>query len=643
MRRSVCFCEPKSALAGEIATRNFVYTPANLLPKGARLKFDFLSKGREIDWQIPQTNLKTKSNLIWMELPNNKELGAKEVTAPKQKVPQFEFILPIDVKPGEQITICLGSPDPKQSDKKGNQGQTFIQRRRTFNLYIDPKGKGNYKETESFQLDIRGNVLASIRCVVTSIVNKNQRFDVIVRFEDAYGNLSGNAPEGTLIEFSYEQLRENINWKLFVPETGFIALPNLYFNEIGIYKIQLKNLMTNDTFYSSPIKCFADHANQLYWGLFHGESVLYDAGKNIESCLRYNRDDKALQFYSTSSFESEDETPSDLWKMITSQISEFNEEDRFTTYLGMQWCGAAESEGLRQIIYLKDNKPILRKNESKSNNLKKIYKSHQPKDLISIPSFTMANQCVYNFENFTPEYEHVVEIYNAWGSSECLSSEGNTKPIYSKSKKGFNEKKEGSIRAALNNNYRFGFVAGGLDDRGIFSKLYDTDQVQYTPGLTAVLSPNHSRDSIIQALMNHSCYATTGARMIIGLNIAEKPMGTKLDIQNKPGLSFNRHITGYAIGTTQIKEITIFRNGKEYKTFKPEADFFEFTMDDSDLLEKLLLKANNGNPECVYYYMRVIQEDEHIAWTSPIWVDVTPSENVIAVISKKTKPKMKSR
>ena len=36
------------------------------------------------------------------------------------------------------------------------------------------------------------------------MVTKNQRFDVIVRFEDAFGNLTGNAPEGTLIEFSYE-------------------------------------------------------------------------------------------------------------------------------------------------------------------------------------------------------------------------------------------------------------------------------------------------------------------------------------------------------------------------------------------------------------------------------------------------------
>ena len=95
---------------------------------------------------------------------------------------------------------------------------------------------------------MRGNILKTLKIVAPSLVARNKRFDVIVRFEDIYGNLTSNAPEGTLIDFSYENLRENLNWKLFVPETGFIALPNLYFNEAGLYKIQLRNLKTGEVF-----------------------------------------------------------------------------------------------------------------------------------------------------------------------------------------------------------------------------------------------------------------------------------------------------------------------------------------------------------------------------------------------------------
>ncbi|NRA90220.1 MAG: DUF3604 domain-containing protein [Simkaniaceae bacterium] len=619
MRRSISYADPKTALAGETKTWKFIYTPANDLPKGARLKFDLSSKGRDFDWEIPQTNLKSKKNLIWMEIPSKKSFAGVEVPTPENSLPQFEFTLPGEVKAGEEISIFMGTPEADGQVKKGNRAQFHTVRRRPFNLYIDSKGKGEYKETETFHVDVKGNELSSIRIIAPSVVNKNQRFDVTVRFEDEFGNLTGNAKEGTLIEFSYERLRENISWKLFVPETGFINLPNLYFNEPGIYKIQLKNLSTGEVFTSSPIKCFSDTDKQLYWGIFHGETILYDAGENIESCLRYVRDEKAYQFYSSSSFESEEETPSDVWKGIGSHISEFNEDDRFSTFLGMQWAG---DEGLRHIIYLKDSKPILRKKESKANHLKKIYKSHTPKDFISIPMFTMGSETTYNFESFAPEYEKAVEIYNAWGSSECTAAEGNPRPISSKGRKGIKEKADGSIRKALNKNYRFGFVAGGLDDRGVFKELFDVDQFQYSPGLTAVLATNHSRDGIVQALGKKSCYATTGPRIVAGIEIAGSAMGSELNTKAKPGLAYNRHITGYAVGLDNIKEVLIIRNGKVFHTFNPKDDTFEFAFDDDEPLEKAALKGGGEAPPFVYYYMRVEQNDGHLAWTSPIWIDL---------------------
>ena len=106
-----------------------------------------------------------------------------------------------------------------------------------------------------------------IRIITPSFVTKNKRFDVVVRFEDEFGNLTNETAENTLIELTYEYLRENLNWKLFIPETGFIALPNLYFNEAGVYTIQLKNLSTGEVFRSAPIKCFAEAHDYLFWGL----------------------------------------------------------------------------------------------------------------------------------------------------------------------------------------------------------------------------------------------------------------------------------------------------------------------------------------------------------------------------------------
>ncbi len=639
MRRSICYCEPNLALAGDVSTWKFSYTTASSLPKGTRLKFDLLSRGRDVDWECPEINPKEKKNLIWAELPDGKPIYAKLVELPESISPSFEFTLPAEVKAGDALSIFMGCPDKSKDDskKKGNRAQTHIQRRRPFYLYIDPKGKGDYKEPEIFTLDVRGNVLKNIRIIAPSMVSKNKRFDVVIRFEDIFGNLSSNAPEGTLVELSYEHLRENLNWKLFVPETGFINVPNLYFNEPGVYKIQLRNLQSGDQFYSAPIKCFSDNDKSLFWGLLHGESERVDSQENIETCLRHFRDEKNAQFYGTSSFESAEETSNEIWKSISTQVTEFNEDYRFITYLGFQWFGETPEEGLRQIIYAKDNKPILRKKDSKSNGLKKIYKSHNPKELISIPSFTMAKGFETNFTDFTPEFERVVEIYNAWGSSECTEKEGNPRPIRSEDKKGIFESEKGSIRKALNANCRFGFVAGGLDDRGIYGDFYESEQVQYSPGLTGIIAIEQTREALFHALYNRCCFATTGDRIILGFSIAGAFMGSEINTKTKPGLTFNRHITGYVAGTSPIKEICFIRNGITYHKIHPNTMEFEFAIDDSEHLSKIAFKAVEERPAFVYYYIRVEQENGHIAWGSPIWIDLTEVSSAQPTPVKKAK------
>lgn len=620
MKRSICITEPPSCLAYECRTFKFLYTPATNLPKGARLRFDINSRGRPSDWEAPQTNLKTKQNLIWAELTEGKQIAAKEVEKPAQETtPFYEFILPSELKAGETFTIFMGSP--LKEANSGNCSQKMVQRRRSFNLFIDPKGKTDFKEHEVFNIDVRGNKLTQIRVLSPSLVARNKRFDVIVRFEDEFGNLTNNAPEGTLIELSYENLRENLNWKLFVPETGFINLPNLYFNEPNVYKIQLKNLKTGETFFSAPIKCLPESEVSLYWGLLHGESEKFDATENIEPCLRHLRDEKGLQFYASSPFESAEETPADAWKLISQHLSEFNEDSRFTTFLGFQFVGEGKEEGVCQILYAKEGKPILRKKDAKTNSLKKLYKSVSSKDLIAIPSFTMAKGFETDFSAFDPEFERVVEIYNAWGSSECLAKEGNLKPIHASSKSGVAESELGSVVNALRKNCRFGFVAGGLDDRGIYSGLYDSNQTQYTPGLTAILAASQTREALFEALKKRSCYATTGARIILGFAIAGASMGSELSVKSKPGLALNRHISGYVAGTTPVKEVTILRNGTPLKTLHPKDYHFDFTYDDMEDLSKSLLPSLGDRPPFVFYYLRVVQEDGHIAWSSPIWID----------------------
>ena len=642
MRRSICYCEPNHALAGEVNTWKFIYTTATALPKGTLLKFDVASDGRAIDWELPDASPKASGNSIYALMENGKTLPAKEIET--KEIPQYEFTLPAKLSTGESIAIIMGAPKGKKTtEKTGNAAQCMAQRRRTFQLAIDTTGKGHYDEPEIFSMDIRGNVLSNIRIITPSVITRNKRFDVTVRFEDEFGNLTNNTNEETLIELSYEHQRENLNWKLFVPETGFITLPNLYFNEEGVYTIHLKNSVTGETFKAPPIKCFNEAMPQILWGLLHGESERFDSAENIESCLRYFRDDRSLNFYSTSHFENNEETPADVWKLAIQNIAEFDEVERFTTFLGFQWVGDPNKEGVRQILFAKENKQLLRKKEPKGSSLKKIYKSSNPKELISIPIMTMADGYAFNFNNFNPEFERVVEIYNAWGSSECTTKQGNSFPIKPSGKKGVKAVNEGAIQKALSANCRFGFVAGGLDDRNFYNNFFESDQLQYSPGLTAIIVEEQSRPALFDALYRRSCYATTGARILVGLNISGTPIGGEVSTANKPGLAINRHISGYAAGTCSLKKIEIIRNGSVIKCYTPKESYhFDFTYDDMDNLELQLLKpSGNKEPPFAYYYLRVTQDDGHTAWSSPIWIDHEPlsSEERKALKMAKTAPK----
>jgi hypothetical protein len=643
MRRSICYCEPATALAGEVNTWKFVYTPAVTLPKGTLLRFDLCTKGRAIDWQIPETNLKGSENLIYALLDNGKVVQARAIELPQTFVPQYEFILPQEVRAGSSVAICMGAAKEKESPKKGNTAQLMIQRRRPFLLYIDPTGKGNFQEPETFSLDIKGNELHHIRILTPSVTSKNRRFDVVLRFEDAYGNLTSNTPENTMIELTHDNLRENLKWKLFVPETGFIALPNLYFNEPGVYTIELLNTKNKEKFRSSPIKCFAQEVKNYFWGTLHAESERYDSTENIENCLRHFRDEKSMNFMAVSPFEGQDETSNETWKLISNNVEEFDEDERFAVLLGEQWVGDPKVEGVRQFVFAKGEKAILRKKDQRSSTLKKIYKLFSPKEMLSIPSFTMGKGYEYDFEDWSPEFERVVEIYNAWGSSECSAKAGNIRPIKGPAKSGIVESGEGSILKALLANKRIGFVAGGLDDRGMYADFFDNDQEQYSPGLTCVLTETLSRSAVFEALFNRHCYATTGERIIVGIELAGLMMGSETDSAAKPGLAVNRHIAAHVAGTAKLKKVELVRNGEVLTSYSPDAYHLDFEYDDMTPLHEVVIDAKDKKSPFIFYYLRVTQEDGHMAWSSPIWVDHKGADiNFKSKVVKKTaKPKSK--
>ena len=68
----------------------------------------------------------------------------------------------------------------------------------------------------------------------------------------------------------------------------------------------------------------------------------------------------------------------------------------------------------------------------------------------------------------------------------------------------------------------------------------------------------------------------------------------------------NYYTTGSPI---QFVKVELLKNNQVIQTWEPGSDACDVTWADSDR------SASD------YYYVRVTQPDEHMAWSSPIWVD----------------------
>jgi hypothetical protein len=125
-------------------------------------------------------------------------------------------------------------------------------------------------------------------------------------------------------------------------------------------------------------------------------------------------------------------------------------------------------------------------------------------------------------------------------------------------------------------------------------------------GKACVYAENLSREAILDALRARRCYGSTGAKIILDVRVNERMMGEKIaDSPNGPvTVDIN-------VSTPQpIKEIVVWRSNVNMFTHTPDGSPNELTLqyvDDNPLAGES------------YYYVRVILENDEIAWTSPVW------------------------
>lgn len=212
-------------------------------------------------------------------------------------------------------------------------------------------------------------------------------------------------------------------------------------------------------------------------------------------------------------------------------------------------------------------------------------------DCVAIPHHPADSTHTFDWETHHPEGEPVVEIFQCRGNAE-----------YRGAPRMINESREHPTTAdnafvdyALRDKkFQLGFIASG-------------DHNNIGTGIACLWVKEVSRKGILEALRARRTFATTGEKILVDLRVNGVWGGETTPTDGPPKLSFRVE------AVHSIASIDILRNSRVVYSWQPAGDS---KMEAGEWVDPDY-KNETG---VLYYYARVMQQNNHIAWSSPVWV-----------------------
>ena len=209
-------------------------------------------------------------------------------------------------------------------------------------------------------------------------------------------------------------------------------------------------------------------------------------------------------------------------------------------------------------------------------------------------SHTSATNMGTDWRDYDPELEPVVEIFQGDRYSyECVgcpfTDQGDDYPLESSAM--LEEiHTEGMVAAAWDKGHRLGVIAS-------------SDHLSTHMSYAMVYAEGTSREDVFDAIKQRHTYAATD-NIIVDFRIGEAFMGDEIQVTRRIP-----KIRAEVLGTAQIRKITLIRNNEVIYTASPDSHEAQFEFTDQE--------PRQGQN---FYYVRALQDNDEIAWSSPIWV-----------------------
>ncbi len=345
----------------------------------------------------------------------------------------------------------------------------------------------------------------------------------------------------------------------------------------------------------TPPRAGAAGGYNVYFGDLHTHSQFSNDCIEREKLLRtpadlyaYAREVACLDFHCVTDHHQPWDVPrnrigADLWEQTLEGARAEGRPGEFVAFSGFEYRGPRGDTAVvlgEELDYDAITQPGYRP-------VDRLWEGLAGRDFITIPHFHNGGGlkdgewiCANDLR-----VEPVMEIYSCHGSYEAERvNERYTSEIKRR-------RPDRNGRWFLKHGYRYGFCANSDGHKGTVG----------TNGLTAVLAKELTVEAVLEAIRARRCYGTSNARIVLDFTVNGAPMGSELPQADEARVAIR------VAGERPFKAVDLLKDGDLLKRWKPGADCFV-----TELVDPLDGPHN--------YCVRAIQDDNHLAWSSPVWV-----------------------
>ncbi len=491
------------------------------------------------------------------------------------------------VRPGERITLVIG-----QTRRGFGPGYKIgiIVPQPDFCTYFEvgycEPGQKTPAESERLPLQVRPAELARVR-VFRKVYDNAVAVSVVP--EDRWSNVADCA---TFEEFAVSR-----------DATRFAR------NALGVWQATL-DIQHGQTFELAargrwpvavtPLVGSTGRGYQLLFGDLHTHSAHSIDCKERErmerspaELLRFGRDRACLDFAAiTDHHEPWQGRPEKWlnhaeWATLQAAVAAEAVPGRFTAFAGIEWRDARGDS----VVIFGQTVPLDLISHEEDDSITKLWVRLNGAgiDYITIPHFHNPGYLGTGEWPYPPAgqaVEPVQEIFSCHGRFDLAEPLDLAPPII------YQRRADRNGQYLLNSGVRYGLVCNSDGHKAHIGM----------DGLTALLVRDNSRAGILEALRARRCYGTTNARIRLLLLANGLLMGSELGPVTE--ITFELDVEGEA----PLRTVDLIADGEVMRRWRPGVLHFEDTM-----------KVSPAQGRVHYYYLHVIQEDQQMAWSSPVW------------------------